>query len=149
MKMNERISPTGIVYTDSDLRNLVVSSAVEIAEEMLRMDEKTKAAIAKGVDGECKEFYFISSPIPDWYALSEEERNLLMMKEYMEYEESKKDNKVILEVWYNTVIGFIRFPSEIVASFPEGKVTPSNYIQIRDRVAAELRNNPEKWIRPV
>ncbi|MEM3291015.1 MAG: hypothetical protein QW046_05815 [Candidatus Micrarchaeaceae archaeon] len=147
--MSERISPTGIVYTDSDLRNLVVSSAVEIAEEMLRMDEKTKAAIAKGVDGEGKEFFFISSPNRDQYPLSEEERIELMILKQTEYEESKKDNKVILEVWYNTVIGFIRFPSEIVASFPEGKVTPSNYIQIRDRVAAELRNNPEKWIRPV
>ncbi|MEM0135732.1 MAG: hypothetical protein QXU18_11010 [Thermoplasmatales archaeon] len=35
------------------------------------------------------------------------------------------------------------------ATIPDGKVTPSNYNQIRDRVAAELRNNPEKWIQPV
>ncbi|MEM4091215.1 MAG: hypothetical protein QXQ46_10855 [Thermoplasmatales archaeon] len=147
--MSDRMSPTGIVYTESDLRNLVVSSAVEIAEEMLRMDEKTKAAIAKGVDGECKEFYFISPPMRDQYALSEEERTELMILKYMEYEESMRDNKVILEVGCNTVIGFIRFPYEIVASFPDGRVTPFNYNQIRDRVAAELRNNPEKWIWPV
>ncbi|MEM3808240.1 MAG: hypothetical protein QW413_06590, partial [Nitrososphaerota archaeon] len=72
--------------TISGIRDLVVSSAVEIADEMLRMNDKTRSAIANGVDGEGKRFYFISPPMPNWYALSEEERNQVMMHEYMEYE---------------------------------------------------------------
>ncbi|MEM4090557.1 MAG: transposase [Thermoplasmatales archaeon] len=74
-----------VLKTISGIRDLVVSSAVEIADEMLRMNDKTRSAIANGVDGEGKRFYFISPPMPNWYALSEEEHNQVMMHEYMEY----------------------------------------------------------------
>ncbi len=44
------------------------------------------------------------------------------------------------------MVGFIRFPTEIVNSSQEGRLTPGNYNEIKDRLIREIIDNPEKWI---
>ena len=60
-----------------------------------------------------------------------------------------RDGKTIVVPEYDDVIGFIRFPSELVKGTQEGKLTPSNYNEIREMLISEIMRDPERWITPI
>ena len=44
------------------------------------------------------------------------------------------------------VVGFVRFPLELVRKTQERKLTPSNYSRLVEALIQEIENNPERWI---
>ncbi|MGC8516142.1 MAG: hypothetical protein ACP5OC_08430, partial [Thermoplasmata archaeon] len=57
-----------------------------------------------------------------------------------------KDGKKVVVPRYGDVLGFIRFPIEIVQGTREGKLTPYNYSSLYSQLVREILNNPERWI---
>ena len=57
-----------------------------------------------------------------------------------------RERKKVVLASYSDVIGFIRFPAEMVGSSPERKLTPGNFRRMVESLVPETINNPEKWI---
>ena len=54
--------------------------------------------------------------------------------------------KNIIFAVYSDVIGFIRFPTEMISFSPEGRLTPANFNEIVEMLVPEIIDNTEKWI---
>lgn len=147
----ERYSPTRIVHSDRDKRDVAVSSSVQIAERMLQIQNGKVVAIMKGMDGEEKPFYLFSQPFDDPLELTDSESTALVFKEFKEIladsiSRGEMGVKVVLSAHCTSYLGLIRFPREIVRSFPEGGITPEYYDKMVQDTAIAILNDPGKWI---
>ena len=50
---------------------------------------------------------------------------------------------------YRDVVGFIRFPLELVRKTQERNLTPSNYSRLVEALIPGIENDPEEWITPI
>ena len=135
------------MYIPRPKRDIAVGWAHQLAELMLRIPDWAKVAIVRGVDSDGKPFYFYTVPIIDELAY----RNWGYMysgatNTQDEIRMNSGEGKNIIYALYSDVVGFIRFPTEIVNSSREGRLTPGNYNEIKDRLIREIIDNPEKWI---
>ena len=133
--------------TNSPKRDIAVGLSVHLAELMLQIPDGMKRAIVRGMDSDGAPFYFYTVPMIDELAY----RNWGYM--YSGATNTQDDTRMnngegrnIIYARYSDVIGFIRFPTEIVNSSREGRLTPGNYNEIKDKLIREIIDNPEKWI---
>ena len=54
-----------------------------------------------------------------------------------------------LQATFDNLVGFIRYPKEIVESLPERRITNGNYDEAVIKTAIALLENPDKWITEV
>ena len=137
-----------IVPADKTKRELAVPYAENLARKMLDIPEGMKVAIVSGKDGEGKVFYSFSDPVIDILSLSREQQMDLrrtMVEGSYTWEEVVERKKIVVPR-YRNVVGFIRFPLELVKRTQERKITPSNYKRIIEALIQEIVNNPERWI---
>ncbi len=129
-------------------RDIAVGWAHQLAELMLKIPDGMKIAIVRGVDSEGNPFYFYTVPMFDELAY----RNWGYMYSGATtntQDDTRMNNgkgKNIIFALYSDVVGFIRFPAEVVNSSQEGRLTPGNFNEIVDTLVPEIINNPEKWI---
>ena len=135
------------MYIPRPKRDIAVGWAYQLAELMLQIPDGMKRAIVRGMDSEGKPFYFYTVPMFDELAY----RNWGYM--YSGATNTQDDTRMnngegrnIIYALYSNVIGFIRFPAEIVNSSPERRLTPGNFSIIVEMLVPEIINNPEKWI---
>ena len=135
------------MYIPRPKRDIAVGWAYQLAELMLQIPDGMKRAIVRGMDSEGKPFYFYTVPMFDelvyrnWgymYSGATNTQDEIRM--------NSGEGKNIIYALYSDVVGFIRFPTEIVNSSREGRLTPGNYNEIKDRLIREIIDNPEKWI---
>ncbi|MDA8054184.1 MAG: hypothetical protein M0Z77_00860 [Thermoplasmatales archaeon] len=60
-----------------------------------------------------------------------------------------REGRKVLVPEYRDVVGFIRFPLELVRKTQERKLTPSNYSRLVEALIPEIKNDPEKWMTPI
>ena len=132
---------------DRPKRDIAVGWTHQLAELMLQIPDGMKRAIVRGMGSDGKPFYFYTVPMIDELAY----RNWGYM--YSGATNTQDDTRMnngegrnIIYARYSDVIGFIRFPTEIVNSSREGRLTPGNYNEIKDKLIREIIDNPEKWI---
>jgi hypothetical protein len=147
----ERYTPTRILHSDRDKRDVAVSSSVQIAEKMLQIQNGKVVAIMKGMDGEEKPFYLFSRPFDDPLELTDSESTALVLKEFNEIladsiARGEMSMKEVLSAQCTSYSGLIRFPREIVRSFPKGRIAPEYYDRMVQDTAIAILNDPEKWI---
>ena len=135
------------MYIPRPKRDIAVGWAHQLAELMLRIPEGMKVAIVRGMDSDGKPFYFYTVPMFDELAY----RNWGYM--YSGATNTQDDTRMnsgkgknIMYALYSDVVGFIRFPEEIVSSLPERRLTAENFGRVVDTLVPEIINNPEKWI---
>ena len=141
------LNPAGIV-PDRTKRDIAVGWSVQLAELMLQIPEGTKVAIVRGIDSDGESFYFFTFPIMDELAYQKGEYIDLRRINFSDVRmpmDGRERKKVVLAS-YSDVIGFIRFPAEMVGSSPEGRLTPGNFGRMVESLVPETINNPEKWI---
>ena len=129
-------------------RCVAVSSAEELARTMLDIPDRMKVAIARGRDGEGKEFCSFSDPMIDILSFPKEQQidlKRMMAGEAYTSRDIREGRKVLVPE-YRDVVGFIRFPMELVRKTQERKLTPSNYSRLVEALIQEVRSNPERWI---
>ena len=130
---------------------VAVSSAEELARKMLEIPEGMKVAIVRGRDGEGKEFCSFSDPMIDILSFPKEQRidlKRMMAGEVYTFRDIREGRKVLVPE-YRDVVGFIRFPLELVRKTQERKLTPSNYSRLVEALIPEIENDPEVWITPI
>jgi hypothetical protein len=134
------------MYIPRPKRDIAVGWAYQLAELMLRIPEGMKVAIVRGMDPDGKPFYFYTVPMFDELVY----RNSGYMEGMNTQDASARINsgegKNIIYALYSDVVGFIRFPEEIVSSLPERRLTAENFGRVVDTLVPEIINNPEKWI---
>ena len=145
--MNETLISANVIPI-STKRSMAIRQAVQLANLMLHIPDGIKRAIVRGMDSEGNPFYFYTVPMIDelyyrnWvYTVTESTSS--------PDPDSRENNgkaRHTISVLYCDVVGFIRFPTEIVNSSREGRLTPGNYNEIKDRLIREIIDNPEKWI---
>ena len=146
-QIGERNSSTGIV-PDRAKRDIAVGWSVQLAEFMLQIPDGTKVAIVRGIDSDGEAFYFFTAPIMDEFAYQKGEYLDSRRIDFSDVRmpmDGRERKKVVL-VLYSDVIGFVRFPAEMVSSSPEGKLTPGNFRRMVGSLVPEIINHPEKWI---
>ena len=132
-------------------RCVAVSSAEELARKMLDIPDRMKVAIVRGRDGEGKEFCSFSDPMIDILAFPKEQQidlKRMMAGEVYTFSDIREGRKVLVPE-YRDVVGFIRFPLELVRKTQERKLTPSNYSRLVEELIPEIMSNPERWITPI
>ncbi len=133
---------------DRPKRDIAVGWAYQLAELMLQIPDGMKRAIVRGMDSDGKPFYFYTVPVFDelayrnWGYMYSGETNTQDASARMNSGEGKN----IIYALYSDVVGFIRFPAEIVNFSPERRLTPGNFSRIVEMLVPEIINNPEKWI---
>ena len=145
--IRERYSSTGIVLNRVK-RDIAVGWSVQLVELMLQIPEGTKVAIVRGIDSDGEAFYFFTVPIMDELVYQKGEYLDLRRINFSDVRmpmDGRERKKVVLAL-YSDVIGFVRFPAEIVSSSPEGKLTPGNFRRMVEFLVPEIINYPEKWI---
>ena len=135
------------MYIPRPKRDIAVGWAHQLAELMLRIPDWAKVAIVRGVDSDGKPFYFYTVPIIDELAY----RNWGYMysgatNTQDEIRMNNGEGKNIIYALYSDVVGFIRFPADIVSSLPERRLAAENFGRIVEMLVPEIINNPEKWI---
>ncbi len=131
---------------------IVPRFAVEIAEVMIRIPAGRVVAIFSGTDCEGKRFVSFTPPLVNPNEASAREYEMWwaeMRREVLEEFAGKigKGKEVLnLQVAYDNFLGLIRYPREIVESFPEERVTLENYRSIVTRTAMALREEPDRWV---
>ena len=124
------------------------SSAEELARKMLDIPEGMKVAIVRGRDGEGKEFCSFSDPVIDILSFPKEQqidlRRMIVSDAYTSRD--IREGRKVLVPEYRDVVGFIRFPMELVSKTQERKFTPSNYSRLVEALIPEIMSNPERWI---
>lgn len=115
---------------------------------MLQIPGGTKVAIVRGIDSDGEAFYFFTFPMIDEFAYQKGEYLDLMRIDFSDVRmpmDGRERKRVVLAL-YSDVIGFVRFPAEMVSSSPEGKLTPGNFRRMVESLVPEIINCPEKWI---
>ena len=137
-----------IGHASETVKSIALSSAEKIAKKMLDIPEGMKVAVARGRDGEGKEFCSFSDPMKDILAFPKEQQIDLkrMMVDEVYTSRDIRDRKQVVVPEYKDIIGFIRFPVELARKTEEKKLTPSNYSRLVEALIQELENNPERWI---
>ncbi|EQB64862.1 MAG: hypothetical protein AMDU3_IPLC00004G0440 [Thermoplasmatales archaeon I-plasma] len=145
--MNETLISANVIPIGTK-RSMAIRQAVQLANLMLHIPDGMKRAIVRGMDSEGNPFYFYTLTMIDelyyrsWvYTVTESTSS--------PDPDSRENNgkaRHTISVLYSDVVGFIRFPTEIVNSSQEGRLTPGNYNEIKDRLIREIIDNPEKWI---
>ena len=134
------------MYIPRPKRDIAVGWAHQLAELMLRIPDGMKVAIVRGMDSDGKPFYFCTVPMFDELVY----RNSGYMEGMNTQDASARMNsgegKNIIYALYSDVVGFIRFPANILNSLPGGKLTKENFNRIVEMLVPEIINNPEKWI---
>ena len=129
-------------------RCVAFSSAEELARTMLDIPDRMKVAIVRGRDGEGKEFCSFSDPMIDILSFPKEQQidlKRMMAGEAYTSRDIREGRKVLVPE-YRDVVGFIRFPLELVRKTQERKLTPSNYSRLVEALIPEIMSNPERWI---
>jgi hypothetical protein len=142
-----KYSYTGVV-PDRAKRDIAVGWSVQLAELMLQIPEGTKVAIVRGIDSDGESFYFFTFPMIDEFAYQKGEYLDLRRINFSDVRmpmDGRERKKVVLAV-YSDVIGFVRFPAEMVSSSPEGKLTPGNFRRMVESLVPEIITHPGKWI---
>ena len=127
------------------------SSAEELARKMLDIPDRMKVAIVRGSDGEGREFCSFSDPMIDPLSFPKEQQidlKRILAGEVYTFRDIREGRKVLVPE-YRDVVGFIRFPLELVRKTQERKLTPSNYSRLVEELIQEIENNPEKWMTPI
>ena len=134
--------------TDNPKRDIAVGWSVHLAELMLQIPDGMKRAIVRGMGSDGKPFYFYTVPMIDELYYRRGEYIDMRRNSYSDAGTQTNNGEVknILFAVYTDVIGFIRFPTEMVSSSPEGRLTPANFNEIVEMLVPEIINNPEKWI---
>ena len=147
LPLDDGLNAAGIV-PDRLKRDIAVGWSVQLAELMLQVPEGTKVAIVRGMDSDGAPFYFYTVPMIDEIAYQKGEYLDLRRIDFSDVRMPMDDKgrKKVLLVSYSDVIGFVRFPAEIVSSSSEGKLTPGNFRRMVESLVPEIINNPEKWI---
>ena len=134
------------MYIPRPKRDIAVGWAHQLAELMLRIPDGMKVAIVRGMDSDGKPFYFCTVPMFDELVY----RNSGYMEGMNTQDASARMNsgegKNIIYALYSDVVGFIRFPADIVSSLPERSLSGENFGRVVDTLVPEILNNPEKWI---
>ena len=127
-------------------RDIAVGWSVHLAELMLQIPDGMKRAIVRGMGSDGAPFYFYTVPMFDELVY----RNSGYLEGMSTQDASARMNsgegRNIIYALYSDVVGFIRFPADIVNSLPEGKLTKENFGRVVDTLVPEIINNPEKWI---
>ena len=137
-----------IGHASETVKSIALSSAEKIAKKMLDIPEGMKVAVARGRDGEGKEFCSFSDPMKDILAFPKEQQIDLkrMMVDEVYTSRDIRDRKKVVVPEYKDIIGFIRFPMELARKTEEKKLTPSNYSRLVEALIPEIMSNPERWI---
>ena len=132
---------------DRPKRDIAVGWAYQLAELMLQIPDGMKRAIVRGMDSDGAPFYFYTVPMFDELAY----RNWGYM--YSGATNTQDDTRMnngegknIIYALYSDVVGFIRFPADIVSSLPEKRLAAENFGRVVEMLVPEIINNPEKWI---
>ena len=148
MQDSRQGSDSNTYITNSPKRDIAVGWAHQLAELMLQIPDGMKRAIVRGMDSEGNPFYFYTVPMFDelayrgWVYTDTDNTS----PPDPDSRENHGKARHTISVLYSDVIGFVRFPTEIVNSSQEGRLTPGNYNEIQDRLIRDIINNPEKWI---
>ena len=145
--MNETLIPANVIPIGTK-RSMAIRQAVQLANLMLHIPDGMKRAIVRGMDSEGNPFYFYAVTMIDelyyrgWvYTVTESTSS-----PDPDSRENHGKARHTISVLYSDVVGFIRFPTEIVNSSREGTLTPGNYNEIKDKLIRDIIDNPEKWI---
>ncbi|MDA8054781.1 MAG: hypothetical protein M0Z77_03900 [Thermoplasmatales archaeon] len=133
---------------DRPKRDIAVGWTHQLAELMLQIPDGMKRAIVRGMGSDGKPFYFYTVPMIDEIAYRSGEYIDVRRNSYSDANTQTNNGEVknIIFAVYSDVIGFIRFPTDIVNSSQEGRLTPVNFNEIVEMLVPEIINNPEKWI---
>ena len=152
MREDRKMGEASVDLSPVKARSCVAfSSAEELARTMLDIPEGMKVAIVRGRDGEGKEFCSFSDPMIDILSFPKEQQidlKRMMAGEAYTSRDIREGRKVLVPE-YRDVVGFIRFPLELVRKTQERKLTPSNYSRIIKTLIPEIKNDPEKWMTPI
>ena len=145
--MNETLISANVIPIGTK-RSIAIRQAVQLANLMLHIPDGMKRAIVRGMDSEGNPFYFYTVTMIDelyyrgWvYTVTESTGST-----DPDSRENHGKARHTISVLYSDVVGFIRFPTEIVNSSREGTLTPGNYNEIKDKLIRDIIDNPEKWI---
>ena len=133
------------MYIPKPKRDIAVGWTHQLAALMLRIPEGMKVAIVRGMDSDGKPFYFYTVPMFDEFVY----RNSGYMEGMNTQDDTQMNNgegKNIIYALDSDVVGFIRFPADIVSSLPERRLAAENFGRVVDTLVPEIINNPEKWI---
>jgi hypothetical protein len=143
----------GSPYQRERRKGEVASSfATEIAEAMVAIPERMVRSVLTGRDGEDRQFVAFTPPFPDYTNFTDEERAKMHTEwrrdVYGELSEMIRTGKELVraQIACENFVGLIRYPKEIVESFPERRVAPEYHEKVVARIAIALLEEPGKWI---